>query len=73
MATTQHASSAGPETEPRRAHELMTAQQVATLLSVPATWVYAQTRAGRIPAIRLGRYYRYRPAAIADWLEASER
>lgn len=61
----------GPLSEGPR--ELLTAQEVAQLLSVPATWVYAQTRTGRIPTVRLGRYYRYRPAAISSWVEASER
>jgi excisionase family DNA binding protein len=30
------------------------------------------TRAGRIPAYRIGREYRYDPAAIADWLQERE-
>lgn len=51
----------------------MTAQQVAALLAVPATWVYAQSRAGCIPTVRLGRYYRYRRAAIASWIAELER
>jgi excisionase family DNA binding protein len=47
----------------------MTAQEVAALGSVPATWVYAQSRSGGIPTVRLGRYYRYRRAAIAARLD----
>jgi excisionase family DNA binding protein len=51
---------------------LITAQEVAALLGVPASWVYAATRDGRIPTVRLGRYYRYRREAIEDWIEAQE-
>ena len=35
---------------------LLTAAQVAKLLGVPTTWVYEQSRRGRIPTVTLGRY-----------------
>jgi excisionase family DNA binding protein len=47
---------------------LLTAGQVAELLGVPQTWVYEQSRAGRIPTVTLGRYRRYRREAIEAWL-----
>lgn len=53
--------------------DLLTAPQLAALLSVPLGWIYAQTRAGGIPSVRLGRYCRYRPSAIARWLEEAEK
>ncbi len=43
---------------------LLTAAQVASLLGVPTSWVYEQSRAGRIPTVTLGRYRRYRREAI---------
>ena len=43
---------------------LLTAEQVARLLGVPRTWVYEQSRYGRIPTVTLGRYRRYRREAI---------
>jgi excisionase family DNA binding protein len=55
---------------------LMTANEVADLLGVPASWVYEQSRRGRIPTVTLGRYRRYRREAIEAWvtqLEASAR
>jgi excisionase family DNA binding protein len=52
---------------------LLTAEEVAELLGVSATWVYEQSRAGRIPTVRLGRYRRYRPEAISAWVEELER
>lgn len=53
---------------------LLTADDLAAKLGVTKRWVYAETRAGRIPHVRLGpRYVRYREQAIDDWLAALER
>lgn len=52
---------------------LMTAEEVAAVLGVPKTWVYAETRAGRIPHITLGRYRRYRREALDVWIAERER
>lgn len=51
---------------------LMTAGEVGALLGVPASWVYEQSRLGRIPTVTLGRYRRYRRAAIEAWLSRLE-
>lgn len=51
---------------------LLTAEEVAELLGVTTAWVYAQSRAGAIPTVKLGRYYRYRREAIDRWLESQE-
>ena len=51
---------------------LLTAAEVAELLGVPTSWVYQQSRAGRIPTVTLGRYRRYRREAIETWLEHIE-
>ena len=65
----------------RRSHEtgptptanaLLTADQVASLLGVPKSWVYEQSRNERIPTVTLGRYRRYRWAAIEAWIAAIE-
>jgi excisionase family DNA binding protein len=51
---------------------LVTAQEVAELLGVPASWVYEQSRRGRIPTVTLGRYRRYRMEAIEQWVQTLE-
>jgi excisionase family DNA binding protein len=51
---------------------LLTAGQVAKLLGVPTSWVYEQSRRGRIPTVTLGRYRRYRAEAITEWLKELE-
>ena len=51
---------------------LLTASDVAELLSVPVSWVREHTRSGRIPHVQLGRYVRYRHDTIVDWIGAQE-
>jgi excisionase family DNA binding protein len=48
---------------------LLDAMEVAERLSVPETWVRAETRAGRMPHLELGRYRRYDWSAVEAWLE----
>ena len=51
---------------------LLTASEVAELLGVPVSWVYEQSRRGRIPTVTLGRYRRYRRDAIERWIVGIE-
>lgn len=48
---------------------LLTASEVAELLSVPVSWVREHTRSGAIPHLALGRYRRYREADVLAWLD----
>ncbi len=76
MSSHHHHPSAGPRVDAndaRASGALLTADGVAALLAVPTSWVYAEARAGRIPHVTLGRYRRFRPEAIADWIDAAER
>ncbi len=53
--------------------KLLTIQQVADLLHVPVSWVYGRTRRrsiGRLPGIRLGKYWRFREEEIRAWVES---
>lgn len=64
-----------PVQDPRRPAEpgavvvspLLDAKQAATLLNVPASWVAAEARAGRIPHVRLGRYVRFDADELQAW------
>jgi excisionase family DNA binding protein len=49
---------------------LLEACEVAERLSVPVSWVRAETRAGRMPHVQLGRYRRYRESDLRAWLES---
>jgi len=46
---------------------LLTADQLAERWQVPKSHVYRLTREGAIPAVQLGRYYRYRLDALERW------
>lgn len=59
--------------ERAEADSLLTAAEVAALLRVTKAWVYAETRRGALPHVRLGRYVRYRRAAVSAWVEEIER
>jgi excisionase family DNA binding protein len=48
---------------------LLDAKEVAERLNVPESWVRAETRAGRMPHVALGRYRRYDWQAVVEWLE----
>lgn len=50
------------------AEPLLTADEVAAMLRVTKSWVYAETRANRMPHVALGRYVRYRESALVAWL-----
>lgn len=58
---------------PRAHNTLLYADDVAALVGMTKDWVYTETRAGRIPHLTLGRYYRYRPESIEEWLLEVER
>jgi excisionase family DNA binding protein len=47
---------------------LMTAVEVADWLQVTPEWVHEMARDGGIPSMKLGRYWRFERAAVADWL-----
>jgi excisionase family DNA binding protein len=51
---------------------LLTAIDVAELLSVPVSWVREHTRSGRIPHVQLGRYVRYREETLVSWVAEQE-
>jgi len=52
--------------------QLLTAEDVAAMLSIGTDWIYAETRAGRIPHVKLGRCRRYRRESIEAWLAELE-
>jgi excisionase family DNA binding protein len=62
----------GPSGLDDRDDQLLTADQLAERLGVRRSWVYEQSRLGRIPTISLGRYRRYRWSAIVQWLAELE-
>jgi excisionase family DNA binding protein len=62
----------GGAPRPRPGGRLLTAEQVGEMLGVPKSWVYRQSRHGRIPTVTLGHYRRYRAEAIEQWVAELE-
>ena len=52
---------------------LLDANEVADLLNVPVSWVRESTRSGAMPAIPLGRYWRYDRDDVLAWVETCKR
>ena len=51
---------------------LLTVEELAERLNLPASWVYAHTRkrsGDPIPGFRLGKDWRFREAEVVQWLE----
>lgn len=66
-----------PKTSDEELHELLTADEVAALLRVTRGWVYEHTRTRaqpggiRLPFLKIGKYVRFSPRAIAELLRKS--
>ena len=44
----------------RLSGELLDVEGLASALKVPVSWVYEQSRTGKIPTVRVGKYVRFR-------------
>lgn len=53
--------------------QVMTAREVAELLSLPVSTVYYLARQGQLPHSRLGRTYRFLRPQLEDLLTSDER
>jgi excisionase family DNA binding protein len=52
---------------------LLDAREIAERLGVPESWVREQARSGAMPAIKLGKYWRYDLADVEAWLETCKQ
>lgn len=51
---------------------LLNVAQVAALLNVPKSWVYANSETGTLPSRKIGKYRRFVRAEILHWLEGQQ-
>jgi len=52
---------------------LLSVDEVAAVLGVPRAFVYALSRRGELPTVRIGeRYVRYRAQTVSDWIAGQE-
>ncbi len=47
---------------------LLSVGDVASLLHVPPSWVYAQAEAKTLPSFKIGKYRRFQRAEVEAWL-----
>lgn len=52
---------------------VMTAEQLATALSLPTTWIEQAARENRIPCIRAGRWVRFKRSEVERALKTDGR
>ena len=52
---------------------LLNVKEVADFLQVNVTTVYAWAQSGRMPAIKLGRNWRFRRSDLETWLNRNRR
>jgi excisionase family DNA binding protein len=53
-------------------NQLLTVEEIAALLSVHVSWVYGRLRKrsrDRLPAYRLGKYWRFRAEEVLAWVQ----
>jgi len=67
------AAAAAVQPRERAGSGLLTAEAAAAVLSVDAQCLLRQAREGRIPHVRIGRYVRFDPAAIAEYCARAPR
>jgi len=52
---------------------LLTPDDVASFLGASRLFVICQSRAGNIPALKVGKVHRYRPESIQAWVAQQEQ
>jgi len=52
---------------------LLTARQTARMLAISERSLYSLTKAGNLPAVRIGRSVRYDPDDIRAWIDAAKK
>lgn len=55
--------------------QLLTVDELATILRVKKSWIYAQTRqtdSDSIPVIRVKKYLRFQLDEVMDWLKRQQ-
>jgi len=53
--------------------QLLDAKSAGDLLGVPGSWLLAQARRDKVPHVRLGKYVRFDPADLEQWIVSVKR
>ncbi len=52
--------------------KILTIEEVGDYLKIPKQTLYVWARAGEIPAIKVGKHWRFRKSSIDGWIEKKE-
>jgi predicted DNA-binding transcriptional regulator AlpA len=53
-------------------HDFLTLKEMADILKVKPSWLYSRNREtgpGTIPRIKIGKYIRYEPDKVMEWIK----
>lgn len=53
-------------------NEFYNAEELSIYLRIPRPTIYYLTQNGKIPAIKIGKHWRYRKQRIVEWLKRKE-
>ena len=59
-------------TQQHQSLKLLTPDDLVSILGIARVQIIRQSRAGKIPALKIGKAYRYRPASIEQWMAEQE-
>jgi len=45
---------------------------IAKRLDVPVSWLYSMTRTGKIPHYKIGKYCKFNPEEVLEWLKGQK-
>jgi excisionase family DNA binding protein len=49
--------------------DLIEIREMARKINVPVSWLYSRTRTGEIPHFKIGKYVRFDPEKVMQWIE----
>ena len=52
--------------------ELLTIEEIAAVLKVPKSWIYARTCKNQLPHIKVGRHLRFQKEKVFEFLGIAE-
>lgn len=52
--------------------KLLSVEELAEFLDVPKSWIYRKTFERKIPHVKLGKYVRFHPEEIEQWVKEKE-
>ena len=59
--------------KPVDSEPLITVKEVARRFGVPPSWVYSHAEDGSLPSLKIGRYRRFEPEAIEEYLRGQRQ